>query len=111
MSLLHSFSAGGNVFNPNDIDDKDRIYNELMDPDKNSLNLRSNVTCNYCNEVDFNSLFNNISNQNQDVFSSFHLNVCSLPKKYDLLMQFLSTLEHKFAVLACRNNICRDPKL
>jgi len=88
MSFLHSFPTGNLVFNPVDIDEE-RSYNDWVDPDKNSLNLRQRDTCHYYNEVEFNALF-----------SAFHLNTYSLPKKLDLLIQFLSTIEHQLSVLA-----------
>lgn len=48
-------------------------------------------------EIQFNSLCDSLPAM---TFSTFHMNIRSLPKNYDLLTHHLSCLKHEFTVIA-----------
>lgn len=90
------------VFNPFDLNRYDHledVHNLEFDPDMNFFSDNDNPQhCKYYNEEQFNSL---IDSQSKDctLFSVFHLNIRSLPKNYDQLVNLLSTLNHTFSVI------------
>lgn len=85
-------------------------YNDSYDPDVNFINLRKHQgLCNYYNEEEFNTFSGNLFNEGyKNTFSTFHLNIRSLPKNYDLLVQYLSILNHAFSVLALSETWLND---
>lgn len=83
------------AFNPLNCMDMDCRYDELYDPDMNHDALKnSKMSCEYYSQDQFSKLIPICS------FSSLHLNVRSLPKNYDHLTAYLTTLNHSFSVMA-----------
>lgn len=73
-------------------------YNGDIDPDQNffsSFDVSS--LCLRYNETQFNDLCTSMSG---DIFSTFHLNIRSLPSNYDNFIHYLSSLRHNFSVIA-----------
>ena len=86
-------------FNPFELNtDNDGIYETFFNPDMiyNASNS-AKLTCDYFTESQLNIMFHEGV---KNVFSTFHLNIRSLPKNYDCLKLYLSTLSHSFSVLA-----------
>lgn len=68
----------------------------------NFLNLRRHqVSCNYYNEDEFNTFSGNLLNEGyKNIFSTLHLNILSLSKNDDHLVQYLSSF---FSARSIRN--------
>lgn len=107
----NSISLEDLAIDPQDLtDSKNMMYNDRFDPDINFLNLRKHQgLCNYYNEEEFNIFTNSLLDQgHKNIFSTFHLNIRSLPKNYDYLLQYLSTLNHTFSILALSETWLND---
>lgn len=91
------------VFNPFELNtDNNGIYDMFFNPDVNQSNINSlKLSCNYYSEEQVNTLYHNLTDTNIDnqFFSTFHLNICSMSKNHDGLKTFLSTLTYPFSAL------------
>ena len=75
-----------------------QTYNTDVDPDLNIFSSSDiSKLCNYYDEPQFNEL---CSLMPANMFSSFHLNIRSLPCNYDSFLHYLSSLKHDFSVMA-----------
>lgn len=80
--------------------DDNCLYTDCFDPDQNVLNsLTDSSKCQSFNETQFKSFCDSLP-EDVNIFSTFHLNIRSLPKNCDLLTHYLSTLKHNFTVVA-----------
>lgn len=73
-------------------------YNSDIDPDLNFFaSFDTNTICSVYDETQFNDLFLTMPH---NIFSTFHLNIRSLSNKYDTFLNYLSSLNHAFSVIA-----------
>lgn len=74
------------------------LYNFDVDPDQHFFSSFdvSNL-CSYYTETQLNDLCISLP---PDIFSTFHLNIRSLPSNYDKFIHYLSSLKHDFSVIA-----------
>lgn len=77
-------------------------FMECFDPDSNCLNSLTSEShsCDYFSIDHFNTLLQDMLEPQSKQFSTFHLNLRSLSKNHDLLIHFLSSLNHTFSILA-----------
>ena len=68
--------------------------------------IDKNVHCNYLDIDSFNSSFSETKG-----LSSFHLNVCSLPKYHDNLSILLESIHHKFDIIGISETRLNDSNL
>lgn len=89
------------AFNTFSTDDSESSnFSNSFDPDINFFN-KVNVglsSCQYYNESDFHNVIE--SSKNREHFSIIHINIRSLPKNYDQLSHYLSSLNHEFLIIA-----------
>jgi len=80
-------------------DETDFLYNGCFDPDQNIFRpLKAGLkNCLSYSENQFISLCDSLPAK---TFSTFHMDIRSLPKNYDLLTHHLSCLKHEFTVVA-----------
>ena len=91
------------VFNPFDLcNDNVGIYDEFFNPDMNHDHLKNDkLSCQYYTNYQFSNLIQNQplgNHQGLNTFSTLHLNTCSLPKNYDHLTEYLSTINYSFSM-------------
>ena len=80
----------------------DGIYDDFFNPDANQFKLNSlKISCEYYTEDKFNTLCHSLTDGGHvNDFSSFHLNINSISKKFDALNTYLSTIAYPFSVMA-----------
>lgn len=105
------YNCSDRVFNPYQLNEFKYMDNiDSCDPDTHFyLNYAHNKSrpCNYYSENEFSSLSGNFTSKSE-IFSTFHLNIRSLPKNNDQLIHFLSVLNHTFSVIALSETWVKD---
>lgn len=105
------YNCSDRVFNPYQLNEFKYMDNiDSCDPDTHFyLNYAHNKSrpCNYYSENEFSSLFGNFTS-GSEFFSTFHLNIPSLPKNNDQLTHFMSVLNHTFSVIALSETWVKD---
>ena len=85
-------------FNPNEITQNNIPDNDKIDPDVN-YNLTYVNSSNFYSLSEFNDKTDSL-NLSGNELSLFHLNVRSIRHKFDTLLEYLSSLKHRFSVIA-----------
>ena len=87
----------------NDINSQDKSlnylhyqYRSLIPFQKQSLETNMDVKCRYTDCDDFKSIY---SSNSYSGLSFLHLNICSLAKNFDMLTNFLDSLNFEFGVI------------
>jgi hypothetical protein len=77
-------------------------YNDCVGRDRNFLKFPGNKssTCDYYKAKQCNNLYDSLFNFKASSFTTFHLNLPSLPINHDHLVHYLSSLSHEFSVVA-----------
>ena len=85
------------IFDPFDTSLDNDTFDDI-DPDKNNYNTHPTIPSKYTHTDALNKIL--IQNQNLDYFSIFHLNIRSTKKNIYDVKTFLTTIDHKFSVIA-----------
>jgi len=85
------------IFKPFDSSEIDS-YSSDVDPDLHFFSSFDAINlCRFYDETQFNDLCVSMPS---NIFSTFHLNIRSLPCNYDKFIHYLSSLKHNFSVIA-----------
>ena len=97
-----------NYFNPflSDSDTRHLLNNSDIDPNSNIFLLNSQIlsSCAYYTTREFNNLFTKKPN----CFSTLHMNIRSLKKNFDDFIEYLSTINLSFSVIALSETWLND---
>lgn len=94
MDYYNTSDSDFNIFDSSLIDS----YNFDVDPDLHFFSSFDTTNlCRFYDETQFNDLYVSMPS---NIFSTFHLNIRSLPCNYDKFIHYLSLLKHNFSVIA-----------